>query len=169
MATYIDAKDKTIIGSKVPDFRMSMGNRFTYKDFYFSFLLNGVFGVWREDNVANIGSWTFGITNYVHNANYWTPENPDAEIVSPPGYLNPPLGHSYYKKMTYVQLKNITFGYRMPHKIAGKLGVNAIDINVSVNNAHTFSNVRQVLNYDNSWMASYPTARSFMFGLNLTF
>lgn len=164
---YIDAEDRMIIGSKKPDFTMSMGNRLSYKDFYFSFLLNGVFGVWREDNVANIGSWTFGITNYVRGANYWTPENPDADIVSP-GYTNT-FGHSYYKKVSYVEIKNITLGYRMNRNIAGKVGLSAIDVNLTVNNAHTFSNMRQVLNYDNSWMASYPTARSYMLGLNLTF
>ena len=164
---YIDANDRKIIGSKMPSFTMSMGNRFTYKDFYFSFLLNGVFGVWREDNMANIGSWTFGITNFVHGANYWTPENPDADIVSP-GYTNT-YGHGFYKKVSYVQLKNLTFGYRMNRKIAGKVGLSAIDVNLTVNNVHTFSNIRQVLNYDNSWMASYPTARSYMLGLNLTF
>ncbi|WP_442589443.1 SusC/RagA family TonB-linked outer membrane protein [Pedobacter sp. AW31-3R] len=164
---YIDANDKKIIGSRMPSFAASMGNRLTYKDFYFSFLFNGVFGVWREDNLANIGSWTYGITNYVHGADYWTPEHPDAEIVSP-GYLNN-YGHGYYKKLSYVQLKNVTLGYRMGSKIAGKIGLNSIDLNLSVNNVHTFSNVRQLLNYDNSWMASYPTARSYMLGLNLTF
>src|SRR5690606_26193318 len=121
----------------------------------------------RDDNLANFGSWTFGITNYVHGANYWTPENPTAGIVSP-GYTNS-FGHGYYKKVSYVAIKNMTFGYRIGQKTARKVGLNAIDVNVSVNNLHTFSNIRQVLNYDNSWMASFPTARSYMLGLNLTF
>ncbi|MDR0692911.1 MAG: TonB-dependent receptor [Prevotellaceae bacterium] len=164
---YIDANDKKIIGSKMPSFTASMSNRVSYKDFYFSFLLNGVFGVWQEDHLANMGAWTFGLTNYVHGANYWTPENPGADIVSP-GYTNT-LGHGYYHRTSYVQIKNITFGYSMGKKIAGKIGLSAINVSLSVNNAHTFSNVRQVLNYDNSWMASYPTARSYMLGLNLTF
>lgn len=132
-----------------------------------SALATGTFGVWRDDNMANLGSWTFGITNYVHNANYWTPENPGATIVSP-GYNNT-FGHGFYKKVNYVQVKNITFGYRLNTNIAHKLGVSAIDMNLSVNNLYTFSNIRQVLNYDNTWMASYPTARSLMFGLNVNF
>lgn len=164
---YIDANDRKIIGNKMPRFTASIGNRISFHDFYFSCLVNGVFGVWREDNVANIGSWTYGITNYVHNANYWTPENPDATIVSP-GYMNT-YGHNNYQKVNYVQLKNITLGYRIKSQFASKIGLSAIDVNASVNNVHTFSNVRQVLNYDNGWMASYPTARSFMLGLNLTF
>lgn len=164
----IDADhDKKVIGSKLPDFTMSMGNRFTYKNFSMSFLLNGVFGVWREDNVANIGSWTNGKGNYVHGINYWTPENPDADVVSP-GYTAV-IPHGYYKKMSYVQIKNITLGYRMSKNLVKKVGLSGIDMNVSVNNLHTFSNMRQILNYDNGWMASYPTARSYMFGLNLTF
>ncbi|MEJ2881224.1 SusC/RagA family TonB-linked outer membrane protein [Pedobacter sp. GR22-6] len=164
---FINASDRTIIGSRMPRYNASLANRLSYKDFYLSALLTGTFGVWREDNLANIGSWTFGITNYVHGANYWTPENQNAEIVSP-GYINS-LGHGYYKKTSYVQVKNITFGYRITQNLVKKLGVGAVDVNLSVNNAYTFSNIRQVLNYDNGWMASYPTARSYMFGLNVNF
>jgi hypothetical protein len=163
----IDSKDRKVIGSKMPRYTASLSNRLSYKNFYLSALLTGVFGVWRDDNMANIGSWTFGITNYVHNANYWTPENPEATIVSP-GYTNN-FGHGYYKKVSYVQVKNITLGYRIAQQLAKKLGVNGIDVNVSVNNLNTISNIRQVLNYDNTWMASYPTARSYMFGLNVNF
>lgn len=163
----ITASDRKIIGSKNPRYTASFANRFSYKNFYASALVTGVFGVWRQDHMANMGAWTFGITNYVHGANYWTPENPDATIVSP-GYLNT-AGHDYYKKVNYVQVKNITFGYRIPPNITKKIGVGGVDLNASVNNLHTFSNIRQVLNYDNTWMASYPTARSYMFGLNVNF
>ncbi|MNQ88127.1 TonB dependent receptor [compost metagenome] len=163
----IDAADRKIIGSKNPRYTASFANRLSYKNFYASALLTGVFGVWRDDNVANMGGWTFGITNYVHNANYWTPENPNGTIVSP-AYLNT-LQHGYYKKINHVQIRNITFGYRVPQNITKKIGLSGIDVNASVNNVHTFSNIRQVLNYDNTWMASYPTARSYMFGLNVNF
>jgi TonB-linked SusC/RagA family outer membrane protein len=164
---YIDAKDKKVIGSKLPDFTMSMGNKLTYKQLYFSFLVNGVFGVWREDNVANVGSWAYSTTNYVHGANYWTPENTDADIVSP-GYVNT-LGHGFYKKQTYVLIMNITLGYNIDRKLVNKLHLSSVNVNLSINNLHTFSNMRQILNYDNGWMASYPTARSYMLGLNINF
>lgn len=164
---YIDANDKKIIGSRRPDFTMSMGNKLTYKNLYLSCLVNGVFGVWREDNVANVGSWAYSTTNYVHGANYWTPENTDADIVSP-GYVNT-LGHGYYKKQTYVQIKNITLGYSIDRKLVNKLHLSSVNVNLSINNLHTFSNMRQILNYDNGWMASYPTARSYMLGLNINF
>lgn len=164
---YIDEGDRKVIGSKLPSFTMSMGNRFTYKGFYFSFLLNGVFGKWMQDNVANIGSYTFGAGNYIAGAKYWTPETPDADYVSP-GYTQK-FSHEYYKKMNYVTLKNITLGYTLGKDLARKVGMSQIDVNLSVNNVHTFSNMRQFLNYDNTWFASYPTARSYMLGITLTF
>ena len=163
----IDSKDRKVIGSKQPSFTMSMGNRFSYKDFYFSFLFNGVFGKWMTDNVANISSYTFGSGNYIHGVKYWTPETPDAEVVSP-GY-QASFSHGYYKKLNYVQLRNITLGYRVNQKFVRKIGLSAIDVNFSVNNVCAFSNMRQMLNYDNTWFASFPTARSYVLGLTLTF
>jgi outer membrane receptor proteins, mostly Fe transport len=156
-----------VIGSKQPSFTMSMGNRFSYKDFYFSFLFNGVFGKWMTDNVANISSYTFGSGNYIHGVKYWTPETPDAEVVSP-GY-QASFSHGYYKKLNYVQLRNITLGYRVNQKFVRRIGLSAIDVNFSVNNVCAFSNMRQMLNYDNTWFASFPTARSYVLGLTLTF
>ena len=163
----IDSKDRKVIGSKQPSFTMSMGNRFSYKDFYFSFLFNGVFGKWMTDNVANISSYTFGSGNYIHGVKYWTPETPDAEVVSP-GY-QASFSHGYYKKLNYVQLRNITLGYRVNQKFVRRIGLSAIDVNFSVNNVCAFSNMRQMLNYDNTWFASFPTARSYVLGLTLTF
>ena len=152
----IDENDRKVIGNKKPSWSMSMGNRFEYKNVYFSFLLNGVFGKWMSDNVANIGSYTFGAGNYIAGANYWTPENTDADYVSP-GYIQS-FEHGYYKKLNFVTLRNITLGYRLSPKVANKIGMSGIDVNVSVNNVCAISNMRQMLNYDNTWFASYPTS-----------
>ncbi|MCL1614714.1 hypothetical protein, partial [Phocaeicola plebeius] len=70
---------------------------------------------------------------------------------------------------TYIQIKNIMLGYNLKSSWAHKLGVSGLQVNFSVENPYTFCDVRSVLNYDNSWFASYPTARSFVFGLNVNF
>lgn len=90
---------------------MSMSNTLTYKNFYLSFLLNGTFKVTRELNEANIGSWSYNLYNYLHNADYWTPEHTNSKYASP-AYNNFD-GHSYYKDFTYIQIKNITLGYNL--------------------------------------------------------
>lgn len=167
----ITAKDKKIIGSKLPSFTMSLGNTFTYKDFTFSFLLNGVFGAWKEMIDYNFDRWSSKY-NYISGMDYWTPENPTNAMTSP-GYV-PYDKHSFYKKMNYVRIKNITLGYNLPKTILTPVGISALNVNLSVNNLYTFSNVKNALNFDGTdynanIVSCYPTARSFMLGLNLTF
>lgn len=167
----ITAKDKQIIGSKLPSFTMSLGNTFTYKDFTFSFLLNGVFGAWKEMIDYNFDRWSSKY-NYISGMDYWTPENPTNAMTSP-GYV-PYDKHSFYKKMNYVRIKNITLGYNLPKTILNPIGISALNVNLSVNNLCTFSNVKNALNFDGTdynanIISCYPTARSFMLGLNLIF
>lgn len=170
----ITADDKKIIGSKLPSFLMSMTNNFTYKDFYMSFVLNGVFGQWRQMHDQNFDRWMPEF-NYLSDMNYWTESNPTNEMTSP-SYV-PYEKHSFYKKMNYVQLKNITIGYNIPKTFTQKLGITSARVDVSVNNVCTFSNIKNALNYDNAKanddekgvVVGYLTARSYMLGLNVTF
>lgn len=163
----ITVADKKIIGSKLPSFLLSMGNQLNYKNMYVSFLLNGVFGVTKELHYKNLDRW-MPTYNYVSGTGYWTPENPTNEMTSP-NYI-PYDKHTFYKKMNYVQVKNITVGYNFEKNLLNGIGISALSVNLSVNNLYTFNNVEHALNFDADNMAvSYPTARSYMFGLNLTF
>ena len=163
----INTSDMMVIGNKRPSFTMSMSNQFNFKQFYASFVLYGVFGRWMSDNIPNIGSYAFGTGNYIHGINYWTPEHPDADVPSP-GYIQK-FTHGYYKKQNYVQVKNITIGYQFRRDDIRKIGLAGLDINASVDNLHVFSNMRQLLNYDNTWFASYPMQRAWRLGLTVTF
>ncbi|WP_195374345.1 MULTISPECIES: TonB-dependent receptor [Parabacteroides] len=167
----ITAKDKQIIGSKLPSFTMSLGNTFAYKNFTFSFLLNGVFGAWKQMNDYNFDRWSSKY-NYISGMDYWTPENPTNAMTSP-GYV-PYDKHEFYKKMNYVRIKNISLGYNLPKSILNPIGVSSLNVNVSVNNLYTFSNIKNALNFDGTdynanIISCYPTARSYMLGLNLIF
>lgn len=167
----ITAKDKKIIGSKLPSFTMSLGNTITYKDFTLSFLFNGTFGVTKIMRDQNIERWGQKY-NYLANMGYWTAEHPSTEYTSA-GYI-PYDKHEFYKKMNYVQLKNITLGYNLPKTILNPIGIAALNINASINNVCTFSNVKNAMNFDGTdtnadIISCYPTARSYMLGLNLTF
>ncbi len=163
----ISSKDLKIIGSKMPSFLLSMGNQLSYKNFSLSFLLDGVFGKYKERKDLNIERWNVTF-NYLSGMNYWTPENPSTELTS---LLYTPYDkHSFYQKVNYVQVKNITLGYDFKKAWLKSLGVTALNINASVNNLCSFSNVSNITNLDADDMyLSYPTNRSYMFGLNLTF
>ena len=110
--------------------------------------------------------WSYNLYNYLHNADYWTPEHTNAKYASP--VYNNFDGHSYYKDL-HTSNKNITLGYNFEKNLVKKLGLSGLGVNISVENPYTFCDIRSVLNYDNSWFASYPTARSYVLGLNLSF
>lgn len=170
----IDADDKKIIGSKLPSFQMSLTNSFTFKDFYASIVLNGSFGQWKQMHDMNFDRWMKDF-NYLSGMGYWTENNPTNEMTSIT-YV-PFDKHSFYKKVNYVQIKNITIGYNLPKKALQAIGLTAVRIDLSVNNLYTFSNIKNALNYDNALtnqdekglVIGYPTARSYMLGLNVTF
>lgn len=164
----ISSADKKIIGSKLPSFLLSMGNQFSYKNFTFSFLLNGVFGVTKERKDLNLERWDMRF-NYLSGMDYWTPENPSNEMTSLT--YSPFEKHTWYKKVNYVQVKNISLGYTFQQAFLKKyLGVSALNANLSVNNLCSFSNVKNTTNLEAEDMyTSYPTNRSYMFGINLTF
>jgi TonB-linked SusC/RagA family outer membrane protein len=170
----INKNDRKIIGSKLPSFQMGMTNSFTYKEFYASFVMNGTFGKWRQVHEESFDRWMRNF-NYISDMGYWTPTNPTNEMTSPD--YSPFEKHSFYKKMSYVELRNITVGYNLPKQWIKSLGMESLRVDVSMNNVCSFSNFKNVLNFDNALtnqdekgtIVGYPTARSYMLGVNLAF
>lgn len=163
----INSKDKKVIGSKLPSFLLSMTNSFTYKNFSFSFFLDGVFGMTKERKDLNLERWDMKF-NYLSGMEYWTPERPTNEMTS---LTYSPFGkHTWYDKVSYVTVRNVTLGYDFKKEWLKAIGISALNVNVSVNNLCSFSNVDNTTNLDADDMySSYPTNRSYMLGLNLTF
>jgi TonB-linked SusC/RagA family outer membrane protein len=168
----ISDKDRKIIGSRVPSFVMGMTNSFSYKDFYASVVFYGLFGQWRQMHDENFDRWMPDY-NYLSGMNYWTESNPTNTMTSP-DYV-PYQKHSFYKRMNYVQLKNLTIGYNLPKSALNAIGLTAVRFDISLNNLFSISNFRNALNYDNTAedekaaVVAYPTTRSYTFGLGITF
>lgn len=163
----IDSGDKKVIGSKLPSFLLSMSNTFRYKDFTFSFLLDGVFGMTKERKDLNLERWDMNYC-FLSGYEYWTPERPTNEMTSL--VYSPFDKHTWYQKVSYVQVKNITLGYNIKKDWLKTIGITNANVNVSINNLCSFSNVDNTTNLDaDNMYTSYPTNRSYMFGLNVTF
>lgn len=167
----IDANDKKIIGSRLPSVTAALTNSFQYKDFYASFVLTGLFGQWRQTHYNNFDRWMREF-NYISGQNYWTEDNPTNEMTSI-SYV-PFNKHGFYKRMNYVRVKNVTVGYNLPKIFVNSIGLQAVRCDISVNNLCTLSNMKNALNLDSTQddekgPIGYPTARSYMFTLNVSF
>ena len=176
----ITSDDRDIIGNTNPQFTYSTTHNFSYKDFTLSFMLQGshgndIFNYNLTDvTMSNIGN----IPTSAYNGR-WTPET--AATASWPkataGYTRTWLvSDRYVEDGSYLKMKYITLSYdwRKPMK-----GIEKISF------SFTASNVFTITNY--SWFDpdvnagglnaacpgvdsySYPSPRSFAFGVNFLF
>jgi TonB-linked SusC/RagA family outer membrane protein len=175
------------LGTASPDLVGGFNTSLQYKDFDLSLLTS-----WQ------IGGKTISLTyqNLTQNriaglhkdmANSWSPENPDSNIpiymISPTSLTphNRPAGGAAGQysdwslfDASYLAIRNITFGYRLPQYLASKNGIEAARIFFSVDNLHLFSakkglDPRQSFDGGTTLAAfGFPQTRTITFGINLT-
>ena len=91
----------------------------------------------------------------------------------------------YLQKVSYIRLKNLTFGYNLPARWINRLGLQAASVYFTGQNLWTYSGIFKVTkNIDPETIEStnpdtggesfgggngYPMLKSFSFGINLTF
>ena len=110
--------DKTILGDPYPDIVWSLSNDFSYKNFDFSFMIQGSQGA----EVKNIGDQYFfsqwnGATSdeqAVVNAGII----PDASFLKPRIHTN-----DVVMSAGYFSLRNVNLGYSLPDDVVSKLGM----------------------------------------------
>ncbi len=113
----INANDQTIIGNPHPDFIFGMTNRFRYKEFDLSVLVNGSYGAQILDQYKQFTTNLDGVFNVEREVmdRYRSPENPGAGIL-PTTVSNTNLARDFrpshwVKDASYLSLRNVTLGY----------------------------------------------------------
>lgn len=176
----IDDKDKVYKGSHQPKITYSLGAGVNYKNFDFSFMLQGVGGnkiynVYRQMGVegANennmlrevLDSWTFN------------PESnfPRLPMLTGSGSNNYTQELDFFlENSSYLRLKNIVLGYTLPKQVMHKIGLPTSNIRlyVSGENLATFTSYKGVdpeVGNNGIDASTYPLAKTFTVGLNLNF
>lgn len=162
----ITTADRQIIGRTIPDFTASMLNFFTYKDFTFSFFLNGQKGATASDALLleNDMSYRQNITDRV----FWTPENPIN--TNPRNDLNGsvnPLKANYYRKTDYLRLQDITLGYKLPEELVNKIKLERVSVYANAKNLATWTSWKGLDPEFIGNQLAAPQTRSFIIGLKV--
>lgn len=176
----IDNRDKTIIGDTNPDFQYGLTSTTTYKNWTFSFFLQGTQG----NDILNVNLKRFDLggsdnmPRFVWD-NRWTADNrADARWPRADGTYTRSMKASdrYVQDGSYLRCKNISLSYKWNHPIKYVESVNLI---ASVTNLFTISGYDWYDPDVNSFgsdparrgvdMSSYPSARTFNFGIQLAF
>lgn len=176
----IDDRDKVILGDTNPDFTYGITNNFNYKNFSFSFFLQGTKG----NDILNVNLDSYDLSGSVNMPyfvwdNRWTEENAaNAQFPRADNTFTRSLKASnrLIEDGSYLRLKNLTFSYRWDRPIPQ---LDAINFVLSSNNLFTITKYRWFDPDVNTFggdpsrrgvdMASYPTARTFSLGVNISF
>jgi len=137
--TALSPADRIVLGSHNPDYTMSLGNTFGYKNFELNFLVYlRVGGLYRVPRPGLVGRYQS------FKVNYWTPTNPSNEYQQPTQTSDIPFGWEAltYRKATFAKVKNITLSYRIPSKLTSRMHMNNMLFYASAVNPiliHTYS------------------------------
>lgn len=174
----ITSDDYIIAGKYEPDFEWGFTNTFRYKNFDMSILLQGRVG----GDLLSIGSrgWNRAtndpkynyMAQWLHDA-YWSEDEPGNGRV--PAFFSAVTSQydtNWMYDAGYVRIKNITLGYDIPiKKVLSKARVYFSCDNVYMWDNYYPGYSPEAATQDNAssdW-GSYPLARTFSLGVNVTF
>lgn len=182
----INASDKTVIGEPTPDFTYGLNSVMQYKNFEFSFYIQGSQGndIYCESlsfmNYYNLGAGFNRSSEMLYD--HWTPETPNARYpkISRLTYNYVKMSDRFIYDGSYIRLKNVQLAYNIPVDKFGFRRLKQGQVFVSCQNLLTIteypwfdpdvntngggSSVDQGID-----SFSYPTTKNFTVGVKLRF
>jgi TonB-dependent starch-binding outer membrane protein SusC len=190
-------KDRQVIGHAAPKFTGGWSNQFTYKNFDMSIFVNFVYG--NDIYNANKLEWTDGAFANLNTLEImkdrFTNINAAGQVVTDPTELKAlnanakiwsPVRvqrwwlHSWaVEDGSYLRINNLTLGYSIPKKLMNKIKLTNIRFYGTVNNLATLTSYSgfdpDVTSRRTDPLtpgvdfAAYPRAKTWLFGINVTF
>jgi TonB-linked SusC/RagA family outer membrane protein len=138
----IDANDNQIIGNFQPQYTFGMTNRFSYKNFDLSIVIQGrmkftTIVPYVSSSNSGTNGWQF-LNLGRHNQpviDYWTPTNATNAFPEP----NANFQSQYYSTLQYydgswIRAKSINLGYNIPAKLLHHVGFSSLRVYANVTN-----------------------------------
>ena len=177
----ITNEDQTFLGSGLPKVHYGLNARAEWNGFDLSISTHGAAGFKAVDFVDLTLHGSYGSLNKsVDLLNAWTPENTNTDVPriayrSTGAITNDMFSERFIQDATYLKIANIELGYNFPDRWFGNY-LNGVRIFASAQNLATLSEYKGY-NVDFAGgtftpgynYASYPTPRTIMFGVHLSF
>ena len=176
--------DKTIIGNPIPAFYYGFNLGMEYKGLDFAVVFEGTQG---NDIFNAMRYFTYDLADVTNKSvevlNYWTPTNTNTTIPRLNGNDkndNKRISDLYIEDGSYLRLKTLQFGYTIPQSLSSKLYMTNLRVFVTGQNLLTFTKysgsdpeIGQIssTNYTSRGVdiGTYPQAKTFTAGINITF
>lgn len=177
----INDDDRVFQGSPFPDFTFALNGNMRYKNFDLSIGLQGVLGnkIYNATR-QTLEDVTKGSNFLASCLDYWTPENKNAShprlTWDDPNRNTRAESDRYLENSSYLRLRSVQLGYTFPQTWF-KGAIQHARVYINAENLFTitsYSGYSPDVNADNANYRGfdnfiYPTNRTFMLGLNVTF
>lgn len=177
----INDDDRVFQGSPFPDFTFALNGNMRYKNFDLSIGLQGVLGnkIYNATR-QTLEDVTKGSNFLASCLDYWTPENKNAShprlTWDDPNRNTRAESDRYLENGSYLRLRSVQLGYTFPQTWF-KGAIQHARVYINAENLFTitsYSGYSPNVNADNANYRGfdnfiYPTNRTFMLGLNVTF
>jgi len=176
--------DKTQIGNPIPEFYYGFNVGMEYKGIDCAIVFEGTYG---NDIFNAMRYYTYDLADVTNKSvdvlNYWTPTNTNTTIPRLNGNDkndNKRISDMYIEDGSYLRLKTLQIGYTLPQRITQKLFMSSLRVYVTGQNLLTFTKysgadpeIGQIssTNYLSRGVdiGTYPQAKTFTAGINITF
>jgi TonB-linked SusC/RagA family outer membrane protein len=136
--------DRTIIGYGVPNYRFSISNTLSYKNFALSFLINSIQGghgyYLQANNYFLEATTDFNYAERMNQPAVRTNWLPDNGVTNAPGILNQPLILSgNYQDRSFVRLQDLSLVYKFQTNVLKSLKLEGLQLYISGKNLHVWT------------------------------
>lgn len=168
-----DDGDRVILGTKQPDFVLTFGNTFKYKNWD---LYADLYTRWG--NRAHVGFYNTTSSGYTNrpSGDYWSPTNPTNDLPRPNAQWQYwPFGWTLCDTDgSFIRLRQLTLGYTFSRKLLGKMHLSKLRLYMSGQNLWYWTKSDKIRNMNlepdtYGEIGRMPSSRTFIFGLNVTF
>lgn len=187
----IDENDRAFLGSAIPKYTFGATGNFEYRNFDLSVFLQGQYGnkIYSQVNMDIEGFYRpFNVTQRVYDQRWHGggTSNTMPRVSFKAASNNKYPSSRFLENGSYVRLKNLQIGYTIPEKIVSRFHIKSCRLYVTGQNLWTLTNYTgldpEMHISDNvkrdtyggdvgagiDW-GTYPSARSYIIGLNLNF
>lgn len=162
--------DRKIIGYASPNYRFSLGNMLSYKNFTLSVFINSIQGgkkYYLANNFSMVNpayDFSFRMNTPAINA-YWRPDKPTTNTTAI--YNTPPVESGIYQSRSFIRIQDISLSYTLPSELLDKADIQSAQVYISSKNPYVWTKWQ---GWDpETGTSDTPLMRNVIFGLRLSF
>ncbi len=172
----VNANDRIILGTRMPNFTMSLSNTVKYKNFALYMMITSIQGGGKKnyymDNNANTRNVNAPFTTFTERFNvqdvpYWTPNRPSNDY--PRVDYNASFPHPILESRSFARLQDISLSYTFKNEFIKKSKIKNLRLYVSGKNILTITKWTGYDPENATSLGDFPFLKSYTAGIDFKF